>query len=165
MEVCHNQLCFLKNCCYTEHSHNESSGGQGGNLLPICFDRPATQLHCFNHITTDSHHKRHTHTHAQTASNALVNILSMCHWRTFVLGPDCRLGFGRPFVCSPCCRATSPHNGAIESEFALTHLAVSGVGIGGAGVGGHKHHWGSITVPVCYDRSVCVCVCDIQCYQ
>lgn len=96
------------------------------NLLAVCFDMSAPMLHCLNH--TVSHYKRHTHRHAHTASYTFVNTLSMCHWRPFC--PTCgRRGGARtqPFVCRPRCRATSPDNGAIESEFALTHLAVSGL--------------------------------------
>ena len=37
----------------------------------------------------------------------------------------------QPFVCRPRCRDTSSDNGPIESEFALTHLAVSGLRFSG----------------------------------
>lgn len=98
------------------------------SMLVICLDMPATKLHCGKHIT-------HTHSQLCTHLSCIKRVL----WGGGK--PHVQTGFGtQAFVFGPCCRPTSPDNRAIESEFALTHSSVSGIGV--CGVDWHKQHKG-----------------------
>lgn len=97
--------------------------------------------------------------HTQTHTHSLLHICQhIKHVPLEALLSHVQMGGGgaptQPFVCRPRCRATSPDNGAVESEFALTHLAVSGLRFSGCAPRGDVNGASHAAVVLCkYPRA------------